>query len=402
MRVIVCQPGSRQRYAIPRMLEEAGMLEALYTDSTAHSPLGKISRVLSPFISNYSSSARRLANRVVRGVPTAKIFTTDVPLLSDLIHRVFDNETSFQKSLRQHNVLSKCMIKWGLGNADVIYSMYHANQAFIEYAKLNGKKVVVDVYINPLNLRLIDDETNIFSKWGHAVSAGLCEDYEAYFREMTKFADSLLCPSNWAADGVRQLCPEHAHKIRICPYGSSIDYGGKINTPVKGRIFWAGGAAIRKGLHYMAMAANELIPKYPELEFRMAGFTDRRIINFPECKNLKFLGVLTKQQMQNEFLTADMFVFPTLSEGLAGVVLEAIAAGCPVITTCCAGIDEIENGINGTIIPARNLESLVQAIQRMYLDRDFRNKTSVNTIRLADNYTEKAWAERLKRLINSM
>ena len=56
----------------------------------------------------------------------------------------------------------------------------------------------------------------------------------------------------------------------------------------------------------------------------------------PECRNLTFLG---RFRIEEDVLSADMFAFHTLSERLAGSVLEALGAGCPVITTKCAGID---------------------------------------------------------------
>jgi len=100
------------------------------------------------------------------------------------------------------------------------------------------------------------------------------------------------------AQGVTMLSPKDAGKIRICPYGSSISYRGYINVPMPGRIFFAGNCLLRKGLPDLARAADLLKPKYPHLEFRVAGATDPSMLHRRDCRSLYFLGILTRVQMQ--------------------------------------------------------------------------------------------------------
>jgi len=229
-----------------------------------------------------------------------------------------------------------------------------------------------------------------------------CSYSEDLFKRAADFADMLLCPSEFVADGVRALCPKHAHKVRICPYGNSINYGGRTSKPVKGRFFWAGGDWVRKGLHYMAEAADVLKKIYHDMEFRVAGITDTEVVNMKRFRSMTFLGKLDKRQMKDEFINADAFVFPTLSEGMAGVIIEAIAAGCPVITTKAAGIDSIEDGVSGLIVPVRDVKAIVLSIERLYLDRELRDRIALATKNLASLYTEEAWGRRLIELIREI
>ena len=171
---------------------------------------------------------------------------------------------------------------------------------------------------------------------------------------------------------------------------------------MKGRIFWAGSDPLIKGLKYYALASTHLSAKHPELDFRVAGIVDRKIRNLSECRNLHFLGRLSKEEMQDEFLQADMFVFPTFAEGLAGVVLESLAAGCPVVTTVCSGIDNMHSYNNGVIVPTGDFAAIADAIERLYLDRQLRQDISDASLTLASFYTLDAWRHRLMNILSGI
>ena len=393
-RVIVCQHGARHRYAIPRMFEQAGMLEAFYTDSCEYSLLGKIATAMGPLA---RGAVRRLANHKVVGVPEAKIFCSDSLVFDDICRLLFRRK--YFEYDRWCRVLSKKLIKWWRSDCYIVYNMFCENCEFLKYLKKSSTvKIIIDIYIHPYALKIVQTEHAMLRIEAEA-HRGIQNISPETIRDVFALGDILLCPSEFVADGVRQLCPEHAHKIRFCSYGSSIDYGGKINKPDKGKFFWAGGDWVRKGLHYLAEAADELKLRYPDMDFRIAGITDLAVRDMERFDNLKFLGKLNKEQMQKEFLSSDAFVFPTLSEGMAGVVIEAFAAGCPVITTRCAGIDAIDNYKNGVIVPERDSQALVIAIETLYLDRYLRNSISEETLLLAKEYTEDAWTKRLTQII---
>lgn len=398
-KVLVCQHGGRHRYAIPRMLEEAGMLAALYTDSCAHSVVGRAARLLAPVA---NGRVHRLLQRRIDGVPREKVFSSDRPLLSDLAARLLRrDETPLEAYQRQHRVLSGRMIRWGLQDADIVYAQHADDYDFLRYAKDAGKTIVIDVNTNPLTHRIMAGLAGDYPGWGLERYKSSREAAEAAFKRSAALADVLLCPSQWVAEGVKELTPDQADKIRICPYGSSIDYGGRVNHPVPGRILFAGGDAARKGLPILADAAERLKPKHPQLDFRVAGFISADICERPECRHLHFLGKLSWEQMKEEYLAADVFVLPTYSEGLAGVVVEALAAGCPVITTRCAGI-EIASMENGVLIEPGDTDALARAIETVYRDRPLRTRLAAAARERVCTFTEAAWRGRFVEIVQNL
>jgi len=241
-----------------------------------------------------------------------------------------------------------------------------------------------------------------YPPWAFVQYESGIDKVESIFKRSASLADVLLCPSEWVAEGVRQTAPREAHKISICPYGSSIDYCGSQNIPIPGRIFYAGGNnPLMKGLLEFVEVTDVLKPKYPQLDFRVAGVTDPVIQRRLDNGHLNLLGKLSWEQMKGEFLTADMFVLATHSEGLAAVVVEALAAGCPPITTRCAGVD-ITDAVNGMIVAPGDVEGLAAAIERIYRDRSFRRTLAENSLTLAQGYTIDAWKSRLVSILRKL
>lgn len=81
--------------------------------------------------------------------------------------------------------------------------------------------------------------------------------------------------------------------------------------------------------------------------------------------NAHFVGFQKKEQLADYYMAADVLVLPTQSDVWGLVLNEAMACGLPVITTdrCVAGLELIENGINGYVVPVDNQEALTQKIQ---------------------------------------
>ena len=147
------------------------------------------------------------------------------------------------------------------------------------------------------------------------------------------------------------------------------------------------------------MASNKLIQR--NYEFRIAGGVSDVIRNAEITQKLHFLGRVPRTDIQQEYALADIFVLPSLAEGSAEVIYEALAAGLPVITTEAAG-SVVQDGIEGFIVPEGNAEALADRIEELVENRELRDRMAVAARERAKDYTWEKYAERLLSIFQTV
>ena len=82
--------------------------------------------------------------------------------------------------------------------------------------------------------------------------------------------------------------------------------------------------------------------------------------------NTHFVGYLTGRDLGSAFACADAFIFPSRTETLGLVLLEAMAAGCPVVAANSGGIvDIVTSGVNGYLFDPEDERGALAATQRL-------------------------------------
>lgn len=182
-------------------------------------------------------------------------------------------------------------------------------------------------------------------------------------------ADRVVVPSDFVADSVIAAGVPR-EKIWTIPFGAPpVDTSGR--KLVNGRFVFimAGSLSVRKGAHYVLKAWRTLAPP-PDVELWLVGtwqLPDRLREGLPG--KVWISPPLPRWELFELFDRANVFVFPTLAEGLALTPLEAMARGLPVITTPNSGEGIfIRNGENGWMIPPCNADALATAMARCYQD----------------------------------
>ena len=116
---------------------------------------------------------------------------------------------------------------------------------------------------------------------------------------------------------------------------------------------------------------------------------------------VRFPGFLQKDRLPEIYALADAFVFPTLSDPWGFVVNEAMACGLPIIASDVAGCvaDLVHDGENGTIVPARNVGALSDAMGKLAADGRLRARMADSSSGLILDYSPSAWAEGVSKAV---
>lgn len=161
------------------------------------------------------------------------------------------------------------------------------------------------------------------------------------------------------------------------------------------KFLFVGRFAFNKGIDILAQAVKELNAEgyQNKLEFNLVGkgpLFDEYVkeYNFP---NLHFLGFASDPQLIELYKSNDVFVLPTLFEGMPTVVLEAMAYGMPIIVTDTGATTEMVDDSNGYIIEKKDVNSLKKAILNyLQLDAEKRRMMSETSYsKVKHNFTWK-------------
>jgi glycosyltransferase involved in cell wall biosynthesis len=151
-----------------------------------------------------------------------------------------------------------------------------------------------------------------------------------------------------------------------------------------------------KGLEYLLEAFSYLKKEINNIKLLIVG--DGAILK--DLKNYSIeLGISKysiftgeRQDIQKILSCIDIFVMPSIAEGLPNALLEAMSSGKTVVTTKVGGIPEIiKDRFNGLIIPDKNSEMLAKAIKELITDKDLSEKLGENARHfIIENYSIEA------------
>ena len=217
--------------------------------------------------------------------------------------------------------------------------------------------------------------------------------------EEARHADLILAGSAFVKDTLTRIGVA-ASTVVILPYGVNLDLfspPAEKNTDHKLTAVFAGQLGARKGIFYLLEAFRGLASLDCRLLLIGGGERDRAA--------LEKYGVLfdhvpfaARSELARLYREADLFVFPSLMEGSALVTYEALASGLPVITTPNSG-SVVRDGIEGLIVPPRDVEALRQSIKKLALNAELRRAMGFAARRRAEEYSWSRYHQRLAAII---
>jgi glycosyltransferase involved in cell wall biosynthesis len=186
------------------------------------------------------------------------------------------------------------------------------------------------------------------------------------------------------------------------PVARQFDHSGPLKFLFVGRF------ALNKGINILAEAVKERNAEGYENKFTFdlvgKGPLYETYKNRYNFKNLNFIGFADDDKLNNLYSTDDVFVLPTLFEGMPTVVLEAMAHGMPVIVTDVGATLEMVDESNGYIIEKNNVASLKNAIlaysKLTALEKQLKSEKSFKKVK--ETFSWKIVAEKHAHLFNEI
>lgn len=402
-RILVAQLGARRHYAIPRILNDAGLLESFVTDlSSASGWPAALARWLPRKLGG--RNLQRLLGRSAAGIPSGKIRSFPFFGISRSIRARFHKTPGSIRArhLRDNQRFGRMVTSAGFGSADGVYVFNGAGLEILQAAREQGLTTILEQTSCPVEFEegMLAEERRRRPRWeGEGTPESIWRPMAEREKQEWALADRVLCGS----EHVRSVLQRSGFGGRstVVPYGLD----PKAYSPAKRdrthrplRVLFVGNVRLLKGVGYLMEAAQQL---GSDAEFRLVG-----PINLQQpgvdalSRHMKLLGPVPRSQVREHYDWADLFVFPSLSEGSANVCYEALACGLPVATTPNAG-SVVRHGIEGWIFPPRDSSAIVQVVRQCLADPEMLLACSRAAVMRAAEFSWEAYARRLLSVLDS-
>ena len=206
-------------------------------------------------------------------------------------------------------------------------------------------------------------------------------------------SDAVTVNSSYTRQQLLSIIPESEGKIHVIPMGVDLEaFSPNLPLPLKKSvpsghgILNVGRLIALKGTQYLIKAMPHVIHKYPDAVLVIIGsgpqedHLTRMVRELSLDEHVRFMGNIPHNELHPYYQAADVFVLPSIlfngtTEGLGVVLLEAMAAGCPVIGSNVGGIpDIIIDGETGFLVPEQRPDILAEKIVKIFSDTDIKEK----------------------------
>lgn len=331
---ICCQLGAREHYAVPRALQLKGLLGEFITDRWV-----------------------RRTGRFHPALAGAQVIAPNVSALTFELKAYATRATSWKLIIErnawfQRHAVEQLKRQAGNGTHTVFAYSYAAEQIFAFARERGWRTVLGQIDPGAADERIL---ANLHGSgqngWKPAPPA-----YWSQWRTECSLADEIVVNSAWSRDALigEGIPPE---KIRIIPlaYEPSAEaesfqrsYPDAFTAERPLRVLFLGQIALRKGVGHL-FDAIKLLEREP-IEFWFVG--PRQIEMPSELKDnprVRWFGVVPRTHVDRYYREADVFIFPTLSDGFGLTQLEAQSWKLPVIASRNCG-EVVNDGVNGRLL----------------------------------------------------
>ena len=245
---------------------------------------------------------------------------------------------------------------------------------------------------------LLADEYKIHNRKYNRIHNWIIENEQKEY----EMADIILVPSNFVKNTFDK---KNINKVNVLNFNVNTQNFFKDTNIKKSQkyfdILFVGGITLRKGLHYLIDAFNKF--KHPNKRLNIVGdhsfdkdFFEKKFNN----EKIVYHGHIDHLKLNELYNKAHVFVLPSIEEGFATVILQAAAAGCPVIVSENTGASEfVENNKIGYSVPIRDPIIIKNKLDILSENNNLLDEFSHNATKTMKEKTWSNYVDQLDKLI---
>lgn len=376
MLITLSHSGKQHSYHVARSLHRLGHLDVFYTSSY----------VTSPSLQNYflKKNDTFFMRRFLPGLHAPQVKASwSFEVKEVLLRKMYGKNRKVLDAIYARDVNFDHYVAGQIARrpSDVFWGFQGSCHETLKRAKAAGKMTLAELATAHVteSKRILGEEQRLHPEWADSLdNLVFPAAYEKRLVEEPHLADYAVAASQFTrqtllADGV---APE---KIITLPLGFDIDYvpykertSDRLSRR-KLRLLYAGTVTQRKGIKYLLEAMKNL--KGLDVELHIIGGIQGSGQAFKEYAGLyHYHPPVAQHVLFEKYAEFDALVLPTVFEGFGLVIVEALAAGLPVIATPHSMAPEVvADDFNGYIVPVRDISRLEAAIMqlRQLSDHDY-------------------------------
>ena len=407
--VLVAHPGAAHFiYELVRAVADLGFPTRFET-GFYHDDTGALARVVGALPDPLRQRvARELGRRRFDGVDPA------------IVHRHADLELPYvaaARLLRRHPATVEQVLHWRNRRFDarvarvverapptVVIGHDTSALRMLRAARRVGAASVLNQMIGHLAIgdAILREEAERHPEFADSLHADAPTWLIAQCRDEAREADCVLAPSDY----VRRTLIEQGvavERIALLPFGVRVERFKPAAAPRDDGVFrllYVGQISQRKGIKYLLEAVKRLGRRDVELVL-VGGIVGSGAGLAPYAACFRHVPNVPHAELHRLFQSADLFVYPSLHEGSALAIFEAMASGLPVITTENAG-SMVRDGVDGYLVPLRDPEAIERRIVELIGDPERRRAMAASARRRAEDFTWAHYRERLGTILDRL
>jgi len=365
-KIILSHSGKQHSYHVAKALDELGMLEKFFTSSY----------VKQKFLQDYflKNGNTYFTRRFIEGISGNLVDANWRFELKEITFRKLYGKTErTQNAVYERDVLFDKYVARKIRNkSNTFWGFQGSCYESLRAAQNTGNIAICELATAhaPYAKKILGEEQKLHPEWADSIDNLVFPvEYEQHLCEEPHRADKVISASSFTTESLLYdgISPD---KILYLPLGFDASkipfekvYDPAFNSrPLK--VLYAGTVTQRKGIKYALEAMLMLSSK--DLEFYIIGGIQGSGDAFRKYKNYIYHEPVSQSELFKFYKDFDVFLLPSVFEGFGLVIVEAMAAGLPVITTAhTMGPEVIENDKNGYIVPVGDSNAIAGALTRL-------------------------------------